>query len=143
MSGPETGTLLAAHVAEVWIANRPTGHDEDDVRAVMEWRAGELGGAAQREPWDDLTRGTVPERLRDAARDVRLLVSALRCGESHREHLEEDMLARLVDLESTLAALGRLATLEEHAVCFALETLRDAAEEAEQREVDADDEAAE
>ncbi len=131
MSAPLTGRPLAQAVAEHWLTHRPHGYDEERVRHVLAWREDELAGRDEdRSPWQ--TRGTAAERLTAAARDVRLLISAIGCPTSAAEHDIADIVGRLRDLEVELVAVGGDVMAEEAAVCHALEHATFAAEEAAQ-----------
>lgn len=127
---------LADAIAAQWPISAPTGYTAEDYRALLAWRTNELDGRGPRTPWDDANRGTVGERLRDVARELRLIMSAMRCPGSVSELAAEDVAVALLSIESRCTALARLSEMEEAALCFALEraTFVEEADEAEAAE---------
>lgn len=127
---------LADAIAAQWPISAPTGYGVDDHRAMLAWRTRELDGRGPETPWEQANRGTLGERLRDVARDLRLIMSAMRCPGSVSELAPEDVAVALLSIESRCTALAKLSEMEEATLCFALEraTFVEEAEEAEAAE---------
>lgn len=123
---------LADAIAAQWPISAPTGYGVDDHRALLAWRTNELDGRGPRTPWDDANRGTVGERLRDVARELRLIMSAMRCPGSVSELAPEDVAVQLLSIETRCTAIARLSEMEEAALCFALERATFVDDEAEE-----------